>query len=301
MNLEFKDPTIDDKDWVQKILNRERKINSESAFSTCYIWSHYYSTKICLYEDMLIKKLDNESIMYECPQGARRAKDFKKAINAIINDAKENNYGEIAFVDFLDSEVRKTEEIFPKKFKFTPVRDNFEYIYKTKDLALLQGKKYHGKRNHISKFSKMFDWEYKPTIPANKEKYLAFFEKWFESRDLKEPFKKLAEYKAIQKAMQNYEALELSGGIIEVDEEIAACTIGKKINDDVFLIHFEKALNEFGGAYSVINNEFCKTLLGDYKFINREEDLGIPGLRKSKLSYGPAVLLPKYKAVFKDY
>lgn len=301
MNLNFKEPTIDDKEWVQKILNREKKINSEAAFGTCYLWSHYYSTTICNYEDMLIKKSGSESISYECPQGAQSTSNFKKAMEAVINDAKENNCNELILTDFLDSEIQKIEEIFPEKFEFVPVRDNFEYIYKTQDLALLQGKKYHSKRNHISKFSKMFGWKYKPTIPELKDKYLAFIEKWFKSRALKEPFKKLGEYKAIKKALENYEELELSGGVLEVDSEIIAFTIGEKINNDVFLVHFEKALHEFDGAYSAINNEFSKTLLDKYKFINREEDLGIPGLRKAKLSYHPAVLLPKHKAVLKAY
>ena len=172
MNLNFKKPTIDDKEWVQNILNREKKINSESAFGTCYLWADYFSTQICNYEGMLIKKSGKETTSYECPKGALSAQDFKKAMDAVINDAKENGYDELILTDFLDSEVQKTEEAFPGKFEFAPVRDDFEYIYKTKSLALLQGKKYHGKRNHISKFSKMFNWEYKPIIPEFKDKYL---------------------------------------------------------------------------------------------------------------------------------
>lgn len=301
MNLEFTDPTIEDKEWVQKILNQEKKINSESAFGTCYLWSHYYSTKICKYKNMFFKKVGNENIGYECPQGAKSTEDFKDAINAIISDAKENEYDELILTDFLDSEVKKIQEIFPGKFNFTPSRESFEYIYKTQDLALLPGKKYHSKRNHISRFSKMFQWNYKPTVAVDTEKFLVFFEKCFNSRATKEPFQKISEYEAIKKALESYEELELSGGIIEVGEEIVACTIGEEINENVFLVHFEKALPEFKEAYSVINNKFCKTLSNKYTLVNREEDLNIPGLRKSKLSYHPIILLPKYKSVLKAY
>ena len=127
-----------------------------------------------------------------------------------------------------------------------------------------------------------------------------FFEKWFKiySKD-EEKFNK-QEYLAIKKALENFQALKLSGGAIEVGGEIIACTIGEKINKNVLLVHFEKALPEFEGAYSVINNEFCKGEAENFRLINREEDMGIPGLRKSKLSYKPMFLLNKYTAVWED-
>ncbi len=298
MSLEFRDPTINDKQWVSKILRSEKKINSESVFGTGYIWSDHYSIKICQYENMLIKKVTKKNTTgYEFPQGAKSAQELEKAVSAVINDAKESGYNKLLFIDFLDSEVKKIEEIFPEKFKFVPVRDDFEYIYAVKDLALLPGKKYHSKRNHISKFSKTFKWNYKPMVYEDKNRYLNFFEKWFKSSASEEEYKNAGEHDAIKKALENFKTLEFSGGIIEIEGEIIACTIGEKIKEDTFLIHFEKALAEFSDAYSVINNEFCKTLLGKYKFVNREEDMGIPGLRKAKLSYRPVILLAKYDAV----
>ncbi len=304
MSLEFKSPAANDINWIRKILANENKMNSKSAPATCYLWSKRYSTKICEYKNMIIKKVIVNGVpTYECPQGAQTAKDFKKAIDAIINDAKENEYSQLMLFDFLDSEVQQTEEIFPGKFKFVPNRDNFEYIYKTENLALLPGKKYHGKKNHVSKFSKMFNWEYKIIIPTEKNRYLDFFEKWFESYmvDTPKSCDILYEQDAIKKTLENYETFGFFGGVIEVDDKIVACTIGEEINENVFLVHFEKALPEFRTAYSVINNEFCKTLLGKYEFINREEDLGIPGLRQAKLSYHPAFLLPKYNATLDSY
>ncbi len=301
MSLEFRDPEIDDKSWIQKILNQEKKINTESAFGTCYLWADHYFVKICRYKNMLLKKLGTNCACYEFPRGAKCAEDLQKSLKAIISDAKENGYAQLTFTHLLDPEVQKIEEAFPGKFKFIPKRDKFEYIYKIRDLALLPGKKYHNKRNHISKFSKMFDWKYKPLIPTHKDRYLNFFEKWFGSRIAKKSSKNEGEHTAIKKALENYEALGLLGAVIEIDGEIIACTIGEGINKDVFSVYFEKALPEFKGAYSVINNEFCKTLLGKYKFINREEDMGIPGLRKSKLSYKPAILLPKYDAVLNTF
>lgn len=208
---------------------------------------------------------------------------------------------EFKFTDLLSSEVTKLQNAFPEKFKITANRDNYEYIYKTKDLALLPGKKYHGKKNHISKFSKMYDWNYCPLDHKNKEKYLRFIDTWFKEKMPCEKIKKDEEYIATNKAISHMDKLEVLGGTIEIDNKIAAFTMGERINNKTFLIQFEKALPKYSNAYSVINREFAKTLLGKYDFINREEDLGIPGLRKAKLSYKPVALVPKYDAVLMDY
>ena len=105
--------------------------------------------------------------------------------------------------------------------------------------------------------------------------------------------------RALRKAFANFEELKLSGGLIRIEGKPVAYTIGEEINPQVFLLHFEKALAGYDGLYAAINNEFARRNLSGYQYINREEDLGLEGLRKAKLSYHPAIILEKYRAVLK--
>ena len=101
---------------------------------------------------------------------------------------------------------------------------------------------------------------------------------------------------AINMAFRSFEELKLSGGLLRVDGKPVAFTVGEEINPEVYLLHFEKALSGYEGLYAAINHEYAANHLENYRYINREEDLGIEGLRKAKLSYNPAILLEKYSA-----
>ena len=282
MSLSFRRPRLEDRQEVKKILEKSGNIDSASAFGTLYLWAEGYDINICVHDGVLLKKIGKS---YGFPRGAKSDAKLKTCLEAL----KQNCLNSEKFIldDLLENDVRELDRILPGKFSFSKKRDNAEYIYDIKNLAQLSGKKYHQKRNHISKFSKLYNWKYIPCI-KNVE-CMDFFEKWFKiySKD-EEKFNK-QEYLAIKKALENFQALKLSGG-----------AIGEKINKDVLLVHFEKALPEFEGAYSVINNEFCKSEAENFRLINREEDMGIPGLRKSKLSYKPMFLLNKYTAVWED-
>ena len=290
MNLEFRSPCLKDKELIQKILLLDNNINSESTFGTSYIWSDTYDTKICILDSVLLQKSNGYNLF---PKGIQNEHELKNILDLLMNNSIGSNG--FNFTSLLKHETDSLETLFPGKFKFTPTRNDFDYIYSTKELAELKGKKYHSKRNHISKFNKLYNWHYSNEI--NKEKTLDFFKKWFDSDTHEGEVSSIHEFRAISKAIRYFSELNLFSGTITVDDEIVACTIAEKINDDVLLIHFEKALSTFEGAYSVINNEFCKSKMNEFKLVNREEDMGILGLRKSKLSYKPKFLLKKYTAI----
>lgn len=290
MNLEFRSPCLEDKYLIQKILLLDNNINSESAFGTSYIWSDAYDTKICIHNGILLQKSNG---YYFFPKGIQNEHELKNILDLLKKDSV--GLKSFNFTCLLKHEADALETIFPGKFQFTPTRNDFDYIYSTKELAELKGKKYHSKRNHISKFNKLYKWKYSNEL--KKDKTLDFFKKWFESDTHEGTVSSTHEFNAISKAIHNFSELNLFSGTITVDNQIVACTIAEKINDDVLLIHFEKALPNFEGAYSIINNEFCKSKMNEFKLVNREEDMGIIGLRKSKLSYKPKFLLKKYTAI----
>lgn len=300
LKLEFRYPQLDDKFTFQKIMSVNNDINSESAFGTSYIWSDVYDLKICIKDDIIFKMVSDGFKGYEFPKGTRNFDKLKEAVLLLKRDFEERGVKEFKFSELLESEVDILEKIFPSKFSYVSNRDEFEYIYDISDLANLSGKKYHSKRNHISKFDKLYNWEYLSISELNLKECLSFFEKWFKINTKEKSLETIPEYNALKKAISNYKSLEFIGGMIKINGEIIASTIGERIGESTLLVHFEKALPEFEGSYSVINHEFCKKHEHQYKLVNREEDLGIPGLRKSKLSYKPKILLKKYNAKWED-
>ena len=186
-----------------------------------------------------------------------------------------------------------------KSYELIPERDNFDYIYKREALAYLSGKKYHSKRNHISAFSKKYNWEYEPLNASNKEDFLSFSEKWYldKTETLDEGL--VAEQKALREILNSDVGIEYKGALIRIEGKVVAVTMGSPINSKVLDIHFEKADADYLTAYALINREFALRELGGFEYINREDDLGIEGLRKAKLSYRPAIILEKYSLNYK--
>lgn len=288
MKLDFHAPMIEDKEEFDNILKGNQEFSSEYAFGTSYLWKDAYDIQICICDDIIFKKYSGEYEGYSFPYSQT---NVDKALDIIINYAKDTDT-EVKFLGVTEDRVKELQKLIPGKFKFDEDRDSWDYVYYKKDLAELKGRKYHQKRNHISKFIKLYRAEYENITNDNINHCKEISDKWFKEKNENISQERIS----LEKAFSNYEELGLFGGILKVESVPVAFTIGERINDDVFLVHFEKALSHIEGAYNVINNEFCKRLNG-YKYINREEDLGIPGLRRAKTSYRPAMMIKKYTAV----
>lgn len=291
--LSFKTPELSDIEWATKIIEGSDVLSADSSFTNNFLWRKKYNIKICEYNGSLLKTFGiNKSESYAFPIGSENPKDAIKAMQA---DAYERG---IDFVIGGITEGKKEylQAEFKGEFEFFESRDDADYVYLQENLANLAGKKYQKKRNHISKFLRTY--EDVKFVPLNSQTYadaLKVARLWCNEHGCIDSGDGLgAEYCAIKEAFDNFEALNLSGGVLYVSGEPAAMTAGAKINANVFDICFEKAL-DFDGAYPMINREFAKTL-GNFTFINREEDMGIEGLRKAKLSYYPETILMKYRA-----
>ena len=170
----------------------------------------------------------------------------------------------------------------------TEERDLFDYLYDAKSLCELSGKKLHQKRTHVSNFKKLYDYAYHRVTPGDD---LGLLRRAYEELYLFEDNTDLDfidEHQAINELISNFDALNLRAGVITVGDKIAAYSIGEKFSTCHALIHTEKADRGFEGAYAMINNCFASEEFSGCVYINREEDMGIPGLRKAKLSYEPA-------------
>jgi hypothetical protein len=190
------------------------------------------------------------------------------------------------------------DEDFPGRFHYRVNRDHFDYIYARQDLVDLKGKHLQSKRNHVNKFRRTYPYEYVPLAAGLVPQCLALEEEWCRQHGCAESESLLNERKALTLALQHAGELQLLGGAIRVAGKMVAFAYGAPITDDTFGIHIEKADSSVDGAYNIINQELARRVPEQYTYINREEDLGLPGLRKAKLSYRPRFLLEKGFAEF---
>ena len=285
--LKFKKTEIGDIEVFKKYIGFSGELSCESAFVNLLIWQSAYNN-MWAEEDgqLIIKSGKGEDSSYRLPFG----NDFLKGINLI------REYSGEEYPDFWVQEGKRLDNFkakFGDKYVFEENRDAFDYIYLREDLANLSGKKYHGKRNHISAFSKKHNWSFKPITAENTEDVKLCAEKWYkENADREDKYLRCEKQGGIT-ILDNMELLGVRGGAVYVDGKVVAFTLGSRISDEIFDIHIEKALSDYAEGYTVINREFARTLT-EYKYINREDDMGLEGLRKAKLSYKPAILLKKY-------
>lgn len=189
----------------------------------------------------------------------------------------------------------------PGELKFIEDRPNYDYVYRTQDLIELKGRDFHGKKNHLNYFKKNFQYEYVPLTSAMSGEAMQFIDEFNQRK--KVPEHEMAMLKMEEEAMKdvfaNIETIGYEAGAILIDNRIEAIAIGGVLNKKTVTEHVEKANVNFRGLYQAINNEFCKHVAYRAKYINREEDMGIPNLRKAKLSYHPCKLVEKHIIKFK--
>ena len=291
--LKFKKFEISDIEKIKKYTNIHGNFSCETSFVNLLVWQNIYNNMYAEKDGILfIKSQINERINFRLPFGG----DMKKGVEFLREYC-----GEKLPVLWIQQGERFTEIVpyIKANYQLVEKREAFDYIYLQSDLANLGGKKYHSKRNHISAFSKKYDWIYRDITEENKNDVLECAKQWYKSNSERYDEYMECESQGIMTMLDNMQVLCVKGGAIYVEGKVVAFTLGSPINDEVFDLHIEKALPEYSTAYTVINNEFAKRL-GDYKYINREDDMGLEGLRKAKLSYKPEILLAKYFCIPKS-
>lgn len=292
--FEWKIPEVSDREWMQPALAASGGMGSEYAFGTLYLWSHAYGTHVCRYRDWVMRASgpkDNLSYLLPLGPGGMREK-----VEVLLADAEERGR-KFRMWCLTKPEIDQLEQEMPGMFRYHLHRGASDYIYEAQDLINLAGRKYHGKRNHLSRFQRQYDWSYEDIAPENFADCKAVAREWCkENGGCGKEDGTDDEQCAINMAFRSFEELKLSGGLLRVEGKPVAFTVGEEINPEAFLLHFEKALSGYEGLYAAINHEYAANHLADYRYVNREEDLGLEGLRKAKLSYNPAILLDKYSA-----
>lgn len=296
--ISFKDIEPGDKVLITSFTRSCPYRNCDLSFSNLCSWRFLYDTQFAVWEGFLLMKFRAAGrLAYMMPVGNG---DLKKVMEALMEDARRQ--GEPLCLLGISEEVcGELERLMPDRFRFTADRDYADYLYLRSELATLAGKKFQPKRNHINKFRKTYqDYEYTPITPDRIRECLDLEAEWCKVNNCNQQEGTGNERRALVYALHHFEELGLTGGILHVEGRIAAFTFGMPINQDTFGIHVEKADTRIEGAYAMINYEFANHIPEQYTYLNREEDLGIEGLRKAKLSYQPAIILEKYCACLKE-
>ena len=298
MEINYKPITLADKEAITAITLKSDRQNCDLSFSNLCSWRFLYDITYAIVDEVLILKfwIDGE-INFMMPVGKT---NLRPALEAIIEES--HSEGHPFFMHGICKQhLPLLEELMPGKFEFSTDRNYSDYIYLRTDLADLKGKRFQSKRNHGNKFMRTYpNWNYTPITPDRIQECLEMERQWCIVNNCEQEEGLGAERQAVIYALHHFEELGLTGGILHVDGHIAAFTFGMPINENTFGVHAEKADSNIEGAYAVINQQFARHIPEQYIYLNREEDLGIEGLRKAKLSYQPTLILEKYSASLKE-
>lgn len=290
--VDFKRVELSDREWIEPLLMGSGYKGSEYVFSNNYIYRKIYHIDVARMDGFYLVRSEKGQASYLYPAGSG---DVKPVIEALLADAAER--GDVFRMHGVTKEsAALLETLFPERFIIEEVRDNFDYIYESERLITLAGKKLHSKRNFINRFRQENEgrWAYEPITHANLDACWDMNERWCEQYGCDDNESLAEEACAVRNCFNNFDALGLSGGMLLVDGRVVAYTMGRPISHETFIVHIEKAFSEVAGAYPMINQQFVSHAAADYKYINREDDVGDEGLRKAKLSYKPDILLEKY-------
>lgn len=293
IEIEFKRAELEDKEVINHYFAHHTSRSCERTFANVYLWSRQYPVTWAVVEGALVfKSQDEEHLSFAYPAG--EPESVKRALDILMKYAKERNFP-FSMYNVTPDNFAQLESFYPGRFQIEYMRDDADYVYEAEKLANLSGKKLHAKRNHINKFRKLYEdrWSYERMSKDNLEDCFQMQFRWRTENHCDDDPEKRSELCVAQNALRLFEELELTGGVLRIDGEVMAFTIGEPICADTFVVHFEKAFAEVEGAYTMINQQFVQHECMDYQYINREEDTGAEGLRKAKLSYRPVFMVEK--------
>lgn len=293
--IEFKSMDLSRRDQYNEYLMTGGERGCEYSFTNLYLWGRQ---KAAFLEGRLafFSHFYGRSV-YPFPIGPG---ELKPVLEAIFHDAERRGIP-CRLTSLTREDCLSLQELYPGRFHFRQDRDSFDYVYGINDLADLAGRKLQRKRNHVNRFFK--DHPNAVLVPLTAENLSSAREMvrlWFLNRIENAPQGTyLLEQVAMSRAFDHFEELALEGGLLMEGEDVLAVTMGSRLSSNTFDVHFEKARDDIDGTYAAVNREFARYLRQKYpelEFLNREDDLGLEGLRKAKLSYCPHHMVEKYWA-----
>ena len=269
----------------------KNQVNSTYNFTNMFMWSEggitYDVVEGCL---VLFFQGEKRPVSASYPVGCG---DRRKSLAKVCDYIKSEGLTPV-FRNLSEEMAEELEGLFPGRFEFVEDRNDADYIYETDKLIHLSGKALHGKKNHFNYFKKTYAYEYKTLTQKDMADCLRVYDRWVEEKEDLRWSRGARE--ATKRLLENFEKLPVRGGGIYIDGELVAFTIGEQVSPDTVLVHVEFAA-DYRGLFNVINSEFLSREWAGIPYANREEDMGLSGLRQAKLAYRPIRLLTKVNAV----
>ncbi|MFB3880159.1 MAG: DUF2156 domain-containing protein [Armatimonadota bacterium] len=290
---EMRPLTLADREAVSFLIRQHPRQQSELTFTNLFIWRDAYQLQLSEVAGALAIfswRADPEDSFLFPPLGQADAATVRRCLEhmrasghrPVLARATREDLGRLALAE--------------AEFVVEPDRDNWDYVYLVKDLIELSGNRYHRKRNHLEQFRSQFGFAYHELTPELVPACRELQDKWCDEKHCDLVATLRAESSAVKEVLDNFEALGVTGGCIEIDGRIEAFTLGELLNPDTVVIHIEKANAAFHGLYQMISQQFLEHEWQHTTYVNREQDLGIEGLRKAKESYYPHHMVEKLTA-----
>ena len=295
--IEFQKLNLADKAAYDEFLLNCGQRGCEYNFSNLYLWGRQRAA--ILGNDLVFFSQFNQRSVYLFPVCRG---DVKEVIDAIIHDAHTRGIP-CRLTSLTHEDCDLLEALYPDQFRFHHDRNSFNYIYNIEDLATLKGKKFQKKRNHLNKFKQLHpNYCVAPITEENIPQVQDLLDRWYKHRLEIDPSADFyMEQVAISRALRHWRELDMEGLVLMDGSEILAMTMGSHLAAGTFDVQFEKAIDET--AYVAMCSSFALFLMEKYpnlQYLNREDDLGIEGLRKSKLAYNPVTMIEKHWACLKE-
>ena len=290
---QFKHISIKDSEIIEQALVLRPRSICELNLANLMVWQDFDRPQFTIINDnlcILVNNLNEKPYFLE-PLGNNK---LEETVNICLKHVDKLSRVSESFISLIPQH----------KYNIKCLRSQGDDIYETETLADLKGKKYDGKRNHIKRFIRRFPkYKYVEIDPSLKNQALALFEKWFETKEKVRSFHKLSymsQKEAIETAFLSFEMLGLEGGSIMTEEGMKGFIVGSPISVETVSVHFSYTDPTIHGSSQILLQEGCAKTFNRYKYINLEQDIGIPGLRKAKLSYHPLKLERKFEIKSKD-
>lgn len=298
--IELHPVTLEDKAWIDPLVWAEGDSSADFNFGNIYLWDESFHQLVGRFGDrVIVLPCYDTQPFFAMPVGTGELAPVLEAMRA---HAREAGFP-FTLRGVTLRHLPQVEALYPGRCRIESERPLWDYIYSAEKLDTLAGKKLHGKRNHINRFEAENDWTFRPLGPEDRADCMELLDAWLAENPEDLGTGAMDEYTAICRAFDHYDALGLDGGILRVEGEPVAFTLGEPVCAHTFVVHFEKARADLNGAYPMVNRQFVRQIRQKYptvEWINREDDMGHESLRQSKESYHPDHMVEKYTVVIED-
>ncbi len=289
MSLHFEPIHLDQLSHYNERYEQSQVPASDYTFVNLWGWADEYGLEWAWTDELTWIRQARPQLAYWAPVGNWRKVDWEKTFSQLPTDLTE-------FTRVPKILHQIWQERLPINLTIKETKGQWDYIYDVKELVELRGNRFHKKKNLVNQFKKKYPYQYLPFCNEMIDHAMALQAEWCKWKDCEANETLAMENRVIERVLQHIPDLkQLTGGALLVDDILVSYTIAEVVLNDIMIIHFEKGDPEYKGSYQAINQMFLEQSGQECSYVNREQDLDDPGLRKAKLSYQPIEYIPKNK------